>query len=315
MSRVKQAYCLNEHEAQSLLCKLSSDSVYSYELWQKAYSSYWKYPSAECSRLYNVDNPPFPKIHQLPEEYFPTETCGQLIVDFFFEIARRISVKDLESGFDYIIESTYDSKAAVSDFDREYLFYHLKLVEKNISRVTRVEGMKDINIKLSAPNVLLKIFPDTIVVDKISAIHYLSVIQKYPFAHEVKGITQSLVDSIIKAAAQKAPPVPTTAPTLEIIQEESAASIQPQGQNTSSIPRSLWEGKSKEFIYATLKEKGWDNLDIAYILFHKRGFTQKRTIGKLLHDNPNLTDSAYDKYGKQLFDDSRHISIIDVDDL
>lgn len=311
MSRVKQAYCLNEHEAQSLLHELSPDSVYPYELWQKAYSTFWKIPAAEYSRLYNVDNPPFPEIHQLSENYFPTEAYAKWMVDFFFEMARRISVRALESGFDYIIESIYDNKSSVSDADREYLFYPLMLAEKNVNNATRIEGVKDINVKLSSPNVLLNIFPDTIAVDKIAAIRYLSVQNDFPLVQEVKGITRALVDSVVKAAVQEMSPVPATAPALK----ESATDMQPQGQNPSSIPRLLWQGKSKEFIYATLREKGWDNLDIAYVLFHKRGFTQKRAIGKLLHDNPNLTDSAYDKYGKQLFDDSKHISIIDVDDL
>lgn len=309
--RVKQAYGLGEYEPQELLDHLSPDGVFPYELWQKAYFSYWKYPAAECSRLYKVENPSFPEIHQQTEKYCPTETYAKWIVDFFYEMARRISVKDLESGFDYIVETTYDSKSAVNDSDRTFLFYHLQLVENNIASVTRVEGVKNIDLKLSAPHVLLNIFPDTVAVNNLSAIHYWSVIRGFPFVKEVKGITEKMVEFVIKRAAQKMSPVPETAPALEKL----ASEVQPQGQKALSLPRSLWDGKTQEYICAALREKGWDNLEIAHVLFHKRGFTQKRAIARLLHENPNLTDSAYDKYGKMLFEDSIHITIVDEDDL
>ena len=308
--RVKQAYGLNEHEAQSLLHELSPTDVFPYDLWREAYSAYWKYPAAECSRLYKVENPPFPEVHQITEKYFPTETYATWMMNFFFEMARRISVKHLKDGFDYIVASTYDTQDAVSEADREYLFYHLAQAEKSIANVTRVEGVKAIDVKLSSPDLLLRIFPDTIAVDKVSAIHYWSVIQKYPLAREVKGISQSLVDSVIKAAAQEKSPVPEAPPA----QDEPAADMQPRKQKSLSLPRSLWDGKTQEFICAALREKGWDNVQIAHILFHKRGFTQKRAIARLLHDNPNLTDSAYDKYGKTLFEESGHISITDEGD-
>lgn len=305
--RVKQAYGLGEYEPQELLDYLSPDGVFPYELWQKAYSSYWKYPATECSRLYKVENPPFPETHQIPEKHFPTETYAKWIVDFFYEMARRISFKDLESGFDYIVETTYDSKSAVNDSDRTFLFYHLELVEKNIASIARVEGVKNIDLKLSAPHVLLNIFPDTVAVNNLPAIHYWSVIRGFPFVKEVKGITEKMVEFVIKRAAQKMSPVPETVPALD----EPAAEVQPQGQKALSLPRSLWDGKTQEYICAALREKGWDNLEIAHVLFHQRGFTQKRAIARLLHENPNLTDSAYDKFGKALFEDSIHIVIVD----
>ena len=60
-----------------------------------------------------------------------------------------------------------------------------------------------------------------------------------------------------------------------------------------------------------MREKGWDNLAIAHVLFHKLELKGKRAIGKLLHDNPHLTDFSYDKYGKMLFEESKRIAIID----
>ena len=149
--RVKQAYGLNDHEAQSLLHELSSTGVFPYDLWREAYSSYWKSQAVECSRLYKVENPPFPEACQGTGKYFSTETYATWMVNFFFEMARRISAKNLEDGFDYIVESTYDSKNAVSEADRESLFYHLAKAEKNIANVARVEGVKVIDMRTFLP--------------------------------------------------------------------------------------------------------------------------------------------------------------------
>jgi hypothetical protein len=293
---------------EGLLHALSPDGVFPYALWEKAYAAYWKSPAAECSRLYKFDNSPFPEAGQLQEKYFPIDVFAQWMIDFFYELARRISVMDLENGFDYIVESTYDDKLAVNETDRDFIFYHIKKAGSNIANAARTKGLREINVNLSAPHILLRIFPDTIAVDKIAAIHYLSVVQKYPFVQEVKGITRSLVEAVIKAAAQGTP-VP---PEIAAPPAESAAEVPSQEmQNATSVSRSLWQGKTQEAIFTALREKGLSNEEIAHILFYKRGFKEKRAIGKLLHDNQNLTDGAYDKHGDKLFRESKNVKIID----
>lgn len=275
--RVKQAYGLDDYEPQELLDHLSPDSVFPYELWQKAYSSYWKYSAAECSRLYKVENPPFPETHQMPEKHFPTDTYATWIVDFFYEMARRISVKDLENGFDYIVETTYGSKSAVNDSDRTFLFYHLQLVENNIASVTRVEGVKNIDLKLSAPHVLSNMFTDAVAVNNIASIHYWSVIRGYPLKQEVKGITHELVKYVVKRAAEGTPLAPETVPPLD----ELAADLLPQKEgNVIRVPAALWEGRPPAAIRDAMRSEYSDAV-IAYVLFRWREVS-KTTIGSVL---------------------------------
>ena len=309
--RVKEAYGLNSHEPQELLNELSPDNVFPYELWQKAYSSYWKSPAAECSKLYKVDNPPFPETHQLPEKYFPTETYAKWMVDFFFDMARRISVTDLESGFDYIVETTYDSKSAVSDSDRTFLFYHLQLVDKNIATITRVEGVKDINLNLSSPDILLNIFPDTVAVNNMSAMHYWSVVRGYPLRHEVKGFTHELVRYVIKAAAQRTSPVPEAAPALD----EPAAEVPPQEQgNVIRVSAALWEGNPPSAVRDAMKSKYSDAV-IAYVLLHWRK-VPKTTIGNVLlkgtltPDKMPTDDKSFRNLTNKLLKEAESLTIV-----
>lgn len=309
--RVKEAYGLTGHEPQELLNELSPDGVFPYELWQKAYSSYWKYPATECSWLYKVENPPFPETQQIPEKYFPTETYAKWIVDFFYEMARRISVKELESGFDYIVETTYDNKSTVNDSYRTFIFYHLQLVEKNISSITRVEGVKSIDLRLSAPHVLLNIFPDTVAVDNLSAIHYWSVIRGFPFVKEVKGITKKMVEFVITRAAQGTPPVPQTPPAMD----EPAAEVAPQEQgNVIRVPAALWEGKPDTAIRDAMRAE-FDDSVIAYVLF-KWCKIKKTRIGSLLwkkkhpEDEKPTDDKTYRNLANKLLEEAELLTIV-----
>lgn len=297
MSRVKLAYRLNEHEAQGLLNELSPDGVFPYEIWQKAYSTYWKYPAAEISKLYKVGNPPFPETHAQSIKHCPTDVYAKWMVDFFFEMARRIHHKDLQKGFDYIVEMTYDDKFAVSETDRGFLFYHMGVVDKNIATVARTEGLKDINPKLSSPDVLLNIFPDTVVVDTISAIHYLSVVQKYPFYQEVKGITHDLVKYVVKRAAEGAPLTTEAAPPLD----EPAPETQfPKPEGMTLIPRSLWEEKkSPQQVCDDMRVAGYtEDAPIAHALYYWVGIKNFTKIGTILRGD-EISESARDKHARK----------------
>lgn len=310
--RVKEAYGLTGHEPQELLNELSPDSVFPYELWRTAYSSYWRYPATECSRLYKVENPPFPEAHQIPEKYFPTETYAKWIVDFFYEMARRISVKELESGFDYIVETTYDNKSTVNDSDRTFLFYHLQLVEKNIASITRVEGVKSIDLRLSAPHVLLNIFPDTVAVDNLSAIHYWSVVRGFPFVKEVKGITKKMVEFVIKKAAQKMSPdfepepsrIATETQSSYAVDHEASPATLPeviehgQKEGMTLIPRSLWQGKEPQQVCDDMRVAGREDAPIAHALYHWVGVKNYTKIGTILRGK-EISESARDKHARK----------------
>lgn len=310
IGKLKHAYGLTVQDTDNLLGVLWPNDVFPYLLWEKAYESFWKEAAAHNTIFHLVGViSPLPEVD--PQEYAktPLYPYQEKIVPFFVELSRKLFAADFLAGLRYIVGETYDGSdhefkesveyiadrlaEAEDDFNLKIYPPHLWATNLSSERFKQMVEAKILSVPLPFCLFLSKMFTDTIVVDKSAAISFLSS-YGYPFRQEVKGITRNIVDSIIK----KTP---------------ATADIQPSGQDPFSIPRSLWEGKTKEFICAALREKGLSNEEIAHVLFHKRGFTQKRAIGKLLHDNPNLTDSAYDKYGKQLFEDSKLISIGDGD--
>ena len=120
--RVRQAYDLNEHEAQALLNALSPHAIFPCAVWHEAYSLFWEKPAAECTIQCGAENPPFPEYVPVSTTLFPVDSYATLMTDFFFEMARRVPIKVLEKGFDYILEASYDNKSYLSDNKREYIF-------------------------------------------------------------------------------------------------------------------------------------------------------------------------------------------------
>lgn len=292
--RVRQAYDLNEHEAQALLNALSPHGVFPCAVWREAYSLFWEKPAAECAVQCGAENPPFPEYVPASTTLFPVDSYATLMTDFFFEMARRVPVKELEKGFDYILEASYDNKSYLSDCEREYIFYSLIQAERRIVDYRRTKRIKNISIQLSAPDILLRIYPDTIVVNAEAAIRYLSVHKNFPFIREIKGIPRRIVKTVIKTA------------------QMSDVATGQSPQETVPVSSSLWKGKTPEAVRTAMREAGFDNDVIAHVLFFKRGIRKQRDIGRLL-GACNLSDSAYDKTGKELFEKASRIKVIDTE--
>lgn len=315
MGRVCQAYGLSKNEIEKTIQVLWPDAVFPVELWSKVYEAYWRAFADSNQAVYKIESPTLPPV-DTNNKFFLTHLYSMDVVTFFRKLSLNIQAKTLQEGLKNILEETYDNIDAVYPDEREYLFSTLSRLEKvdiydQYSPDSELFEEKILSLPISSYHFISHIFPETVVVGKIAAIDYWSVIRGYPLKQEVKGINHELVKYVVKRAAERTPLTPERTPALDA----PAAEVQPQGQKALSLPRSLWDGKTQEYICAALREKGWDNLEIAHVLFHKRGFTQKRAIARLLHENPNLTDSSYDKFGKTLFDDSMHIIIVDEDNV
>lgn len=163
------------------------------------------------------------------------------------------------------------------------------------------------NIQSGDYSFLINSFIDTAVVDKKSAIKFL-LNCGYPFRREVKGITQSLVNSVTRPSTQAAPPVlETTSP-----QRESATIAQPHEESFPiPVPTALWTGKKPEAILAAMRHDEYDDAVIAYVLYVKRGFPNKTEIGRLL-DPSEREPSTYRKKTDRRLAEASRLNIIDV---
>ena len=317
IGKLKQAYGLNMQDVDSLLSALSPDGVFPYVLWQKAYSAFWRSSASEISRLYKVENPPFPDAGTLPDRYFPHDTYATWIVEFFVKLAAMVHVGELEKGLDYVIEATYDGDAFAFKQPKENLFYILYLSEKNIANIARTNGVRDNRSALPVYyEFIAKFFPDTVVVDKTAAIQHLSSCH-YPLRREVQGITHSLVDSVTNSPVSEAPPTPETiaSPT------ESAAEDQPLDQKPIfRVPASFWEWKSDAAVRDAMKGE-YPLAVIAFVLVNWCGVTKAQTshktpqgrkthVGRLLAEKEYKDEKSYRNFIDPLLEEAASYTII-----
>jgi hypothetical protein len=268
IGKLKQAYDLNAHEAEALLSDLSPGRVFPFAVWQKAHAKFWRLPAEDKARLYKLESPPqFPEVGEIPEKYFPTVSFAQWIVDFLTEMSKLISIENIEKGFDYVIDETYDGDAFPFKHGKESLIYTLNVAEKSIRNTTAVPiREKDYSIARPYFKFIFDFFPDTVPVDKVAAVLYLHY-YGYSLRREVKGLSHALVESIIAEAS--VPPVHDDAP------ETPSPSI-------IIVPRVLWENKSPKSVRDSMRQQDFPDPVIAYVLYNWCDLKNMTEIGKLI---------------------------------
>jgi hypothetical protein len=304
MSKLRRAYALNDQEAGTVMAALWPHALFPWELWQKAYEIYWRGFADRNATLYRVDSPAFPESNVHEEKYFYAHIYAHNILTLLKKLAATVHANALREGVKYIFEITYEDSSDIKCHEEiDLLFDKLSEIEKNakydfyaIIDADDFEAIMDEKIFSIPPtgyNFISQMFSDTILVDTVSAIrqlHFLNI----PFRMEVKGITRSLVESVIKSLTDETSSAnPSIVPPSQQSLAESAASAapekfsapeapsvitsmsQPQVQAVTSltpanIPASLWAGKPHEVAFKNLQGK-YADAAIAYILMEKMG--------------------------------------------
>lgn len=287
IGKLKQAFALSNNDTYELLSALLPDKVFPYALWQEAHDKFWQWSLKEAAYR-DIDIPNFPEFPSLPDEHYPEQLHSTLMKRFFGEISRIIEISTLEKGINYIIENTYGDIPFPYQNQKESLFTSLREEERSERNWKRTSGLMHIdNIQSVDYTFITLSFIDTVVVNKNSAVNFLFNCG-YPMRREVKGITQNLVDSVIKAAVQEAPPVFETAPA----QEEPVAEIQPPEQGSViRVSSSLFDGKSDTAVRDAMKAEYHESV-IAYVML-KWCKIDKTRIGRLLTEKKYSDPKSY----------------------
>ena len=303
LGRVRQAYGLNGNEVEKTIQVLWPDAVFPVELWSKVHEAYWRAFADSNQDVYKIESPALPKVDKT-QKFFYTHLCSVDVMTFFRKLSLNVQASTLQQGLRNILEETYEDIDAIYPEERTFLFSTLSRLEKvdiydQYSPDSELFEEKILSIPISSHHFISHIFPETVIVDKIAAIHYWSVIRGYPLCKEVKGITHALVRSVIKTAAQTTPSVSETIPeppnTLPEITEHG------QQQGMTLIPRSLWEGKEPQQVCDDMRVAGFEeDAPIAYALYYWIGVKNFTAIGTILRGK-GITDSARDKHARKHF--------------
>lgn len=250
MSRLRLAYELNEHEAAILMAKLWPHALFPLELWRKAHNLCWKGYANSVAIFYSIVIPEFPEHEK--DKYFHAHLYAQDVENLFSMLASRIHVNALREGFRYILAMTYENTDEIDFKDKmDLLFDSLSKIEENYEykftqRLSKEKFIALMEEKIfSFPPVryffISKMYPDTILVDTVSAIRSLHLLN-LPFKKEVKGLTRALVESVISSLKEEEKAAQN---------EAEAITHTPQLQNEPVAPPSTGSRKDIERIKAT----------------------------------------------------------------
>lgn len=324
MSRLRLAYKLNDHEVEIVMAKLWPHALFPLELWRKTHEMFWSGFANSVALFYSIKSPEFPEHNVAEEKYFHAHLYAQDMENLFSMLASRIHVNALREGLRYIVSMTYENTDEISFKDKmDLLFEKLSRIEENNEyRFTqRLSNEKFIALMeekiFSFPPTryffVSKMYPDTILVDTVSAIrclHFLNI----PFKKEVKGITRALVKKVLAELHSENSGVskPLSAAPQSLSAGVSSDTGVQEPQDVIFVQRSLWAGKNKETICTNMRNEGLANEYIAHVLLHKRGLTlTQRELGELLGE-PHKSEATYDKLGKKLVKEAALVSVLDA---
>jgi len=199
LGKLKQAFDLNEQDAEAVISALWPNEVFPYALWETAYKLHWE-TAVFHNRMFYLEQkaPLFPQFDPLKHQVPLFHIYDDRIIKFFLDIATKIFATALKEGFNHLITSTYDENNKYFHDDIEYLFAGLSRIESEhnsgrnrpftweqvLTREQFKTVFEDKALFLSAGplSVLSKIFKDTMALDKETGLVYSK------FGHELCGI-------------------------------------------------------------------------------------------------------------------------------
>lgn len=299
LGRLRDAYNLTVSQAEAVIQGLWPHSVFPLELWHDTFDTCWKEFAVARKTGYGLLPP------ALPQSCLLGIQCNTFLLalevqEFFRRLSFIIPVRALMFGLTRILEETYEDTHTVFQNERKMLFNDLQRLEneephEQYSPYSPLFEEQILVIPASHYHFITHIFPDTILVDRETAIKYLA---DCPLRREVKGITRSLVASILAATST----VPVATPENQQAHADVLSVEQTDdGKLTFRIPSSLWLGRPDEAVKEAMA-KIYPLPVVAYVLFYWCGQPEaagknfggrKTRIGRLLTDKEYADTKSY----------------------
>jgi hypothetical protein len=315
--KLKQAFELNEQDAETVIASLWPDRVFPYALWEMAYLLRWKDAASRNTVFYKAKkSSPFPTFDPSEHELSLLHIYSDRIIRFFSELSAILFAAELREGFDRILNLTYEKNDNVFHEDIEYIFTGLSRIESELNlgihrpftwatnitaeRFHEVFEAKAIFVASYNLAFLSKIFLDAVVVDKTAAIRHL-IDGGYSWRQAVKGISRTVVERI---TAKPSTPQAQDAPVLHV-QDDFPKTLAP---SAILVSRSLWDGKSEKAVRDNMRQQDFTDPVIAYVLHNWRDLKNKTQIGRLLGPD-GQNDSTYLRLAHRLLAEAATLNI------
>lgn len=306
---VGEAFCLTRPEKESLLSALWPRYAYPWALWQSAYEKFWEKTIHEVNKETCGRTIPY----FAPPQEITIESYRYYLKEFLNDFINLLPINYFMSGIIYINEQAYSDPTKniplkLREASSSFLNIELNFDwPKNNFSSDFIFEIRDLKIDFGSEQIISELvdntFYDITILEKFSALEFL-LASGMPLVKEAKGVTQFIVDcnidNILKRYVNCDDHQPTHTPNVcdEI-------------DNTVCVPRSVWSGKTKEYIISTMRTMGFDVDAIAHVLLKKRQFKlSKRELAEMLVGSER-SESSLDKIGKEIMAQAMKILVID----
>jgi hypothetical protein len=311
IGRVKQAYGLNENEAENAIQSLWPDNVFPVELWRRTHEIYWRSFADSNQAVYKIEIPALPEV-DTTKKFFHTYLCSVDVMTFFRKLSLNIQANILREGLKYILEESYEDIDSVFPEERQLLFSTLARLNTvdffdQYSSDSELFEEKILSLPDSIYHFISHIFSDTVLVDTVAVIRHF---RNYPLRQEVKDLSQRLVDFVLNLPATETLDVPETA----IDPADLSVEDRPHDRKfVFRIPTSLWEGKPDATVRNAMRDD-YPLAVIAFVLVNWCGVTsqagyktqkgRKTHVGRLLSGKKYKDDKSYRNFVNHLLQEA-----------
>lgn len=273
IGRVRQAYRLDAQHAGLLISAIASQGcVDLYELWHEAERFVAIEDNNKRSLYDEVVEPHFPGVSDLGQDLLQQRIATKRLLRHYLYSARGGKAREhLQRIFDRVLHFAYDEPdqkqidAVNRMLDMIYEQQHFGYHGKNKVDIAWVYVSPELFAEFCS------LYDDAVSADKQAAVLWLDE-QGYSQERSVKGLSKELVKRMLaNAPADGAQAAPETRPS-----SPPSATI--------SVPRSLWEGKTRRAVREAMRKEEFSDAVITHILF-TRCDVPKTEIASLLDTN------------------------------
>ncbi len=279
IGKLKTAYRLNAHDAGmhlSAFARMGCLDVYA--LWSEANHFVAFEEHSKKSFYADMEESYFPDVKDLSNDLLQERIATKRLLRYFLHSSRNKKPREyLQRIFDRVVHFTYD------DPDAQHVEVVNQILDLLYEHVFDYHGDDKVDIAwaLVRPVLFTKFcsfFDDAISVNKEAAVRHMDE-HGYAQVQEVKGLSFALGKRILAN-----PPAPTRRTQIMLPSQPTATVIR--------VPRTLWEAKSPEAVRNGMREEGFHDAIIAYVLVNWCNVNKTKSGTLLGERDDDEVDSA-----------------------
>ena len=286
IGKLRIAYALTDKDIATMLYILNVANINfisPFQIWNDAYNLIWKDIINLIKSSYKLNI--IEVLQEIKNYNFFDIYYNQLILaDFLNELIYKLYAHEFIKGLYYVINTTYGNECLMDKDEMQNLCDEIYKLENNLSpfyksynKPTSHKEIKEYQyiifdksnkFDINEYKFFSKLFIDSIIVNQFEALRYLYNYD-YIFQRNIEELSCDKVINILNLTGEL---------KSDFIREHNNYKRYYNRYEAISIKKSLWVGLASEVVVTNLRDQGYDNCVIVYVLVEKLGEYRNKTF-------------------------------------